>query len=286
MSFVVAEESAAPVWRGMDRAALDRAYDNSGAVAESGQYLAEWSKRTAALRAQPGHLLDLPYGPRERNLIDIYRCGHADAPMLVFIHGGYWQRNSKEIFGCMAQGPIVAGLDVALVGYTLAPAASLGEILAEVRSAISFIRQNSSDLGIGKGRLVISGWSAGGHLAVSAMDMAEVDAGLAISGIFDLEPILFGSLNDKLGLAPADVRHLSPIHNLPRQTGNLVVAYGTAELPELQRQSQDYLAAWQARGLNGTLAPIHSANHFSILEQLAQPDGLLARHAARLGGLS
>tara|TARA_R100000365_G_C2671659_1_gene20635 strand:- start:184 stop:534 length:351 start_codon:yes stop_codon:yes gene_type:complete len=116
--------------------------------------------------------------------------------------------------------------------------------------------------------------------------MAEVDAGLTISGIFDLEPILFGSLNSKLGLTPEDVRQLSPIQNLPNRAGNLVVAYGTFELPELQRQSQDYLAAWQASGLDGALAPIDGGNHFSILEQLAQPDGLLARQAARLGGLS
>lgn len=286
MSFVVEEKNDPPVWRGMDRAALDRAYDNSGAVAESGQYLAGWYTRTAALRAEPGHLLDLRYGPRERNRIDIYRCGHADAPMLVFVHGGYWQRNSKEIFGCMAQGPIAAGLDVALVGYTLAPDASLAEIVAEVRAAISFIRQSSSNLGTGKDRLVISGWSAGGHLAASAMDMAEVDVGLTISGVFDLEPILLGSLNDKLGLIREDVQRLSPMQNLPSRAGNLVVAYGTAELPELQRQSRDYLAAWQAGGLNGTLVPIEGSNHFSILEQLAQPDGLLAREAARLGGLS
>jgi len=286
VSFVAAEETAPPVWRGMDRAALDSAYDNSGAVPESGQYLAEWSKRTAALRAQPGHLLDLRYGPRERNLIDIYRCGKPSAPILVFIHGGYWQRNSKDVFGCMAQGPIVAGMDVALVGYTLAPAASLAEIAAEIRAAISFIRQMPSNLGIGKDRLVISGWSAGGHLAASAMDMAEVDAGLTISGIFDLEPILFGSLNNKLGLTPEDVRQLSPEQNLPGRAGNLVVVYGTAELPELQRQSRDYLTAWQGCGLNGTLEPITGANHFSVLEQLAQPDGLLARQVARLGGLS
>lgn len=286
MSFVATEKTARPVWRGMDRAALDRAYDNSGAVPESGQYLAAWSKRTAALQAQPGHLLNLRYGPRERNKLDIFRCGKPSAPILVFIHGGYWQRNSKDVFGCMAHGPIAAGMDVALVGYTLAPAASLAEIAAEIRAAISFIRQMPSDLGVGEGRLVISGWSAGGHLAASAMDMAEVDAGLTISGIFDLEPILFGSLNSKLGLTPEDVRQLSPIQNLPNRAGNLVVAYGTFELPELQRQSQDYLAAWQASGLDGALAPIDGGNHFSILEQLAQPDGLLARQAARLGGLS
>ena len=286
MSLAVAEHGAPLVWHGMDRAALDRAYDNSGAVAESGRYLEDWSRRTAALREQPGHLLDLRYGPRERNHIDIYRCGHADAPMLVFIHGGYWQRNSKEIFGCMALGPMAAGLDVALVGYTLAPDASLADIVAEVRSAISFIRQNPSDKDIGGGRLVISGWSAGAHLAASAMDMAEVDAGLAISGIFDLEPIRLGSLNDRLGLVAADVQHLSPIQNLPSRAGNLVVAYGTSELPELQRQSQDYLDAWRAKGLSGTLAPMDGRNHFSILEQLSQPDGLLVRQATRLGGLS
>jgi len=271
-----------PLWHGMDRQTLDRAYDNAGAVPTSRSQLADWSERSARLRMQGGHVLDIPYGPRERNRIDIFRCGADFAPLLVFIHGGYWQRNSKEVFACMAEGPLASGLDVALVGYTLAPEATLGKILEEVRTAIQVLRREGSQAGFARAELIVSGWSAGGHLAASVMDMQEVDAGLAISGIYDLEPIRLGALNDKLGLTEEDVIRLSPIRNVPATTSELVVAYGTGELPELQRQSRDYLHIWRAAGRSGDLLPVAGGDHFSILEELSRPGGMLALQTARL----
>src|ERR1700730_3078580 len=128
--------SARAVWRGMSRAELDVAYNNSEHVANSAAKLAEWSERSAGLRERHPRLLDLAYGERPRNRIDIFPCGARHAPLFVFIHGGYWQRNAKEVFSCMAQAPMAHGFDVALPGYTLAPDASLTEIVAEIRSAI------------------------------------------------------------------------------------------------------------------------------------------------------
>lgn len=272
------------VWRGMDRATLDAAYNNSGAVAASAGYLADWTMRSARLRAQGGHSLDLPYGPRERNRMDIFRSGAADAPILVFVHGGYWQRNSKDVFSCMAEGALAAGIDVAVPGYTLAPAASLGQIMDEIAAALAWLRQEGPTMSVAAGRLIISGWSAGGQLAASAMALPQVDAGLAISGIFDLEPIRLGELNDKLGLTGADVQHLSPIHTIPPSSGPLVMAYGTAELPELRRQSIEYEQAWRAAGRDGEILPLAQEDHFSILEQLARPGGVLCEQVVKLAG--
>lgn len=274
--------SGEPLWGGMDRQALDRAYDNAGAVLTSRAKLADWSERSARLRKQGGHVLDVPYGPRERNRIDIFRSGTDFAPLLVFIHGGYWQRNSKEVFSCMAEGPLAAGLDVALVGYTLAPDATLGIILEEVRTAIQVLRREGAQIGFARAKLIVSGWSAGAHLAASVMDMREVDAGLAISGIYDLQPIRLGALNDKLGLTAEDAIRLSPIRDVPATAAELVVAYGTEELPELQRQSRDYLHTWRAAGRSGDLLPVAGADHFSILEEMSRPGGVLALQAARL----
>lgn len=267
---------AVPLWRGMERAALDAAYDNSRHVADSAARLAAWSARSAALRARMPELLDRPYGLRARNRIDIFRCGVEAAPLLVFIHGGYWQRNAKEVFSVMAEGPLAHGFDVALPGYTLAPEASLLDIVAEIRAAIGWLRREGPALGVAKGRLVVSGWSAGGHLAATAMAFPGVDAGLAISGVFDLEPIRLGVLNDKLGLSVEEAAALSPLHHLPATSGSLTIAYGTAELPELQRQSRDFGAAWTSAGLPGTVLPVEGANHFTILDELADPDGRLA----------
>ena len=139
------------LWRGLRRAALDAGYNNSAAVADSADKLEDWSRRSAQLRArQPDHL-DLAYGPRERNKFDIFRSGPSGAPLFVFIHGGYWQRNAKEIFSCMAEGPLAAGVDAALVGYTLAPEATLEEIVSEIRAALQWLRREGPAIGVATG---------------------------------------------------------------------------------------------------------------------------------------
>jgi arylformamidase len=278
-----AGERHAP-WHDMTRAELDAAYNNSAHVSDSADRLARWERRSEQLRAQQAGCLNQRYGPRPRNLIDIFRCGTPGAPLLLFIHGGYWQRNSKEVFSCMAEGPLTAGFDVALPGYTLAPEADLTSIVAEIRATIAWLRSEGPALGVATGQLIASGWSAGGHLATVAMSWPEVDAGLSISGIYDLEPIRLGTLNDNLSLSRAEALALGPLHNLPNRAGPLTVAYGTAELPELQRQSRDFFACWTSAGLEGRLLPLEERNHFSILDELAAPGGLLIQvlqHLAR-----
>ncbi len=271
------------LWRGMTRAELDAAYNNSAAVPQSAKYFEDWTARSAAFRAAHPELLDVPYGPRERNRIDLFRCGVQGAPLLLFIHGGYWQRNSKDAFAWIAEGPLALGLDVALPGYTLAPEATLTEIVEEVRAAVTFLRREGPARGVGAGRLVVSGWSAGGHLTAMTMGMAEVDAGLSISGIFDVEPCRLNYLNEKLRLTAEEAAAMSPIHHLPARAEPLVCAYGERELPELRRQSEEFMAAWSARGLRGGAIPLADHDHYSILNELASPSGQLATLARDLG---
>jgi arylformamidase len=268
------------VWRGMTRAELDAAYNNGAAVKNSADKLAEWTARSRRLRAQRSEMLDIAYGPRPRNTIDIFRCGRAHAPLLVYIHGGYWQRNAKDLFACLAEGPLARGVDAALIGYTLAPEASLTEIVGEVRAALRFLRAQGPSLGVARGKLIVSGWSAGGHL--TAMTLSDADAGLAISGIYDIEPCRLNYLNEKVRITLAEQVALSPIRQLPKISPPLLVAYGTAELPELQRQSRDYHAARKAAGLPSELLALDGHDHFSILEELADPDGTLTAAVARL----
>jgi arylformamidase len=172
--------SQEPLWRGMTRSQLDAAYNNSVAVANSAEKIADWRDRSASFRAQHSQSLDLRYGDRPRNRIDVFPCGRAGAPLFVFFHGGYWQRNEKGMFSRMGEGPVVAGFDVALPGYTLAPDASLTEIVAEARDAVCWLRREHPN-GVAGARLIVGGWSAGGHLTAMTMDLPEVDAGLSIS---------------------------------------------------------------------------------------------------------
>ena len=202
-------------WRSLDRAALADAYNSAAAVANSGAITASWEPRSTPVRQRPGAMLDLAYGPRPRNRIDFIRCGAPRAPTLVFVHGGYWQMRAKEKFTFVATGPLAIGINVALVGYTLAPAASMDEIVAEIRSALDWLAAELPALGGDPQKLLLSGWSAGAQLAAMTMDHPSIRGCLAISGIYDLEPMRHCYVNDKLGLDEAMALRNSPIRLQP-----------------------------------------------------------------------
>jgi len=265
------------LYRGMDRAALDAAYNNSAAVADSQAWVARWREKSAAIRAEPKAVLDIPYAARPRAKLDYFPAGPARAPLFAFIHGGYWQRNDKDGFAFVADGPRQHGIDVALLGYTLAPEARLADIVAEMRQALGFLADKAADFGFDPARLFVGGWSAGGHLTAAVADHPAMRGGLPISGIFDLEPIALNYLNEKLSLDAGEIETLSPLRRWPRSMAPLHLSVGGAELPELQRQSRDYAAAAQARGLPVQLSVLADLNHFSIMDALARPDGALVR---------
>jgi acetyl esterase/lipase len=262
------------LYRGMDRATLDVAYDNTAAVANSAALLADFDARSAQMRAAYPRHLDLRYGPAERNRID-YFAADVPGPVLIFIHGGYWQMRQKETFSFLAAGPLAHGIHVALPGYTLAPQITLAGIVAEIRAAIRWIAQHCAAFGGAPTHMILSGWSAGGHLTAMALNEPAVKAGLAISGIFDLEPIALNYLNDKLKLDAVEAQRLSPLFHVSGRSAPLLLACGNGELPELQRQSEAYAAVRTRAGLPGRLMRLAEHNHFTILEELARADGAL-----------
>lgn len=272
------------VWNGFSRAALDAAYNNTAAVSHSAETLARLTARSVETRAAHGAGLDIPYGDRPRQRIDLLRSGRTGAPLFVFIHGGYWQRNEKAMFSAIAEGPLAHGFDVALIGYTLAPEASLTEIVAECRSAIRVLCSVAPNLGVPAKRIIVGGWSAGGHLAARMLEMPEVDGAFAISGIFDLKPIRHCYLQEQLGLSEAEVASESPVHRLAEAGKPMALIVGGAELPELRRQSADYAAMRAALGFGTTFGVIEGLNHFSILDDLASPAGASTRLLAALYG--
>ena len=151
------------LYRGMDRAALDAAYNNGVAVANSSAFMAELRARGDRLRAEMPQHLDLRYGPAPRNRID-YFSASARGPVLMFIHGGYWQMRAKEDFSALARGPLAHGIDVAMIGYTLAPDISLSGIVAEIRDRYAGSLLTPMNMAATPRRMYVSGWSAGGHL--------------------------------------------------------------------------------------------------------------------------
>ena len=259
----------------MSRAERDAAYDNTNAVKNSPALNEARIAASAAFRkAHPGHL-DLAYGPKERNRWDLFPAQDSNAPCFVFIHGGYWQRNSKDQFASLIAGPYARGWAAALPGYTLAPDATLTEIVAEIDAALDWLAANGAKHGI-NGKVVLSGWSAGGHLTAQCLGHRRVSAGLAVSGVFELGPIRDTSLNDKLKLGEAEIAALSPLR-LPMVKKPLAIAYGTAELPPLVGDSRALHRRRAAEHLPGALIPVAGADHFTITHELRDADGELTQ---------
>jgi arylformamidase len=263
------------LYRGMDRAQLDAAYNNSAAVPERDAIVAGWAARSARVRREYDGRLDLAYGETPRERLDLFLARDPQAPTLAFIHGGYWQMNDKESFAFFAEGLLPLGINLAVIEYTLAPMARLERIVAEVRQSVRWLAKHLAEYGADPSWLYVAGHSAGGQLTAMTMPLPEVRGGIAISGIYNLEPIRLNYLNEKLALDTAEAERNSPVRHLPATAGELVVAYGTRELPELCRQSVEYARAWTERGLPGRLLPVDGADHFTILDSLARADGAL-----------
>jgi arylformamidase len=264
--------SDASDWRAMSQQERDLGLNNGVAVAASSEIVTGWEQRSQAMRARyPGHL-DLRYGPRERNRIDFLKA-RDKAPTLLFIHGGYWQNRAKEAFTLFAEGPMAHGINVALIGYTLAPDATLDAIVAEIHAGIDFLAGQLPALGGNTDGIVASGWSAGGHLTSMALSHPGVRAGMAISGIYDLEPIRASYLNVKLGLDEVMSRRNSPMMQAGGAPKPLSLVAGSAELPLLRKQTADFAGHRARYGLPVTYEEIPGADHFSIMNEMLSPKG-------------
>jgi arylformamidase len=258
-------------WRTLSREALDSGLNNSGAVAGSGNMVAGWEAQSVDMRARHDAHLNLSYGPRERNRIDFLKAA-PNAPTLLFIHGGYWQMRSKDSFTMFASGPMAHGINVALIGYTLAPDATLEQIVAEIHAGIDHLAGRLPELGADANRLIASGWSAGGHLTAMAMLNKHIKGGVAISGIYDLEPIRHSYLNVKLGLDEAMSRRNSPML-LTHDVKPMALTVGGAELPLLRKQTADFAGYRANHGLPVVYEEIPGTNHFTIMDELSSPSG-------------
>lgn len=268
------------VYREYDQAGLDAQYNNRAAVAEAPQFIARWEADSEAVRQAGGPPAELAYGDHPRHTLDVFAGPGVTAPTLVFIHGGYWHMLAKTAYHFPAPAITGAGINYVALEYPLAPEVTIGDIVASVRQGIAWLWRNGSDHGLDPDRLYVSGHSAGGHLTAMAMasDWAGVGpglpddllkAGLAISGLFDMEPIRLSYLNKELSIAEADVAGLSPMNNLaPRR---LDVVVGGAESDEYLRQAREYHQAWAAAGGTGRLVATGDDNHFSVIDGLDDP---------------
>jgi arylformamidase len=268
-------------WASLDQAARNAAYDNNAAVADSPRWIEQRNRASAIYRDAHRAKLDLAYAPvSERTAFDLYPATDPQAPCLIFLHGGYWQRNSREVFASVAEGPAAAGWSVAIPGYSLAPQASLAEIVAEIGLALDWLAEHRRGHGIA-GPLVIAGWSAGAQLAALHLGHPSISAGLAVSGVYELSFLRDTGLNEALRLSDTEIETLSPLRIEPIHKP-LTIAFGTRELPALVHDALTLHAKRGASGAPGPLLPIDDADHFSIIGELQKPGGALVKAAIDL----
>ncbi len=283
---VVAAQELAPKrrdWMTMSLQERNLAFNNVAHVGPdfARQKTEEWAAASKVLRSQRPQHLDLAYAKSDRTRWDLYPAADPQAPCYVFIHGGYWQRGSKEIFACLAQGVLARGWSAALPGYTLAPDATLTQITHELRTALDWFADQAGAHGIA-GKVILSGWSAGGHLTALLLDHPRVAAGLAISGVFELAPLRDSPhVNDKVKLTEVEIETLSPMR-LPGVDKPLSIAYGTGELPAMIACGRDFHEYRAGAHLPGDLIPVVKSNHFTILDELRLPNSRLTRAVLEL----
>lgn len=267
-------------WGNLTQRERDAAYNNTEAVPDSDTLINERNMASAPFRAARAAHLNLAYGPSQREQWDLYPGGDSSAPTLVFIHGGYWQRNRREDFAALAEGALAMGWNVAMCGYGLCPEVTMTRIAYQIHAALDWLSRHGAEYGMA-GPIVLTGWSAGGHLAALGAEHPAVSAAIAISGVFELGPIRDTYLNAALKLTDEEITGLSPMRR-PIVQKPMAIVYGGLELPELRRQSHDFHALRAGAQAPGPLLPIPGADHFRVLETLRQPGGALLRLAAEL----
>jgi len=237
-------------------------------------------------------LLDVPYGPTVEETLDIFPAQDADAPIFVFIHGGYWRANSSKDFSWVARGPVARGFTVVIVNYALSPKVTLREITRQSRAAIAWVQRSCNTFSGSRRRIYVAGHSAGGHQVAMLLQTRWMEdyglpndvirGGFAISGLFDLRPVRFSAMQPMLQLTEDIVQTQSPLLHLPDRAPPLLVSVGGAETSEFRRQSADYLHAWKAAGLRGWSFEQPEANHFMTIAGFTDKDSKLCANLKRL----
>jgi arylformamidase len=269
---------------------LEREYSPSSAINGNYQpYLAAYAQRSEAVcqALAATSTLGVRYGTRVRNIIDVFPAPSTDgspAPALVFFHGGYWQESSLRDVSFPAAAINAAGMTYISVEYTLAPKATLTEIVEEARQAVKFILSNADRFYVDPNRVVLGGHSAGAHLAaLTAAEVAISPRLLLISGIYELLPLLRTTINNALQLSPNEVATLSPVRNAPTCSGASVV-WADNETAEFAWQSQLFAQELATRNPQQSLTTVvvSQRNHFDVILDLADRSTVLFSEVLKL----
>ena len=262
---------------------LEKGYNVRLLVDDFDGLIEKWSNWSKDFRSNVDSSLNCQYGSGEKDKLDIFRCGKPNAPLFIFIHGGYWQRGDKSIYSFVAQSFLSSGIDVAIIGYQLCPEATMTNIVEKIRVAIVWIWNNADNYSISKHKINVSGHSAGGHITgmILATDWSIISkelpqdivkTGIPISGLYQLDPLRETTIADALGLNDEESLALSPHFYQPLTEAPILVTLGAGETPEFHWQTDNFVNKWK-----GYKAPLDyyaepDVDHFGIVERLANSE--------------
>ena len=260
------------------QAEFDAQYNPSLALSDPtapGKHFVATAKRA---RAELPCTLDLPYGPTRDETLDIFPAEQPNAPVFVFIHGGYWRALSSKEFSGVTLGLNAQGITTVVINYALCPRVTIDEIVRQTRAALAWTLRNIQLYGGDPTRVAIGGHSAGGHLTAMALQTEWAEdyglpqdpfvAALPFSGLFDIEPLRFSYLQPQIQLDDGIIRRNSPAFSVRPCKTPLWITWGGAETSEFARQSEIYHQAWQAAGNRAELRAMPGANHFTVIAGL------------------
>ncbi|HWJ73158.1 MAG TPA: alpha/beta hydrolase [Kaistia sp.] len=284
------------VYREYDQDGLDKQYERLVAD-DSYAIFDRWRARSDASAETRPVMLDIPYGPAPTEKLDVFPAKDPDAPILIYIHGGYWIWKDKADFRFVAEGVVDAGVTLVVINYALTPDHDMDEIVRQVRAAVAFVWKKAGTAIPGdQDRLFLSGHSAGGHLTAIAaatnwpsfdpkLPAGIVAGGIAVSGLYDLEPIRLSYLNETVGLDAAMAHRSSPLHAIRPAMPPLTLVVGGAESDEFKRQQQSFAAALTAAGNTVLSEEVAGLHHFAVIETIADHGSQLQRAVLRRIGL-
>ena len=269
------------------RAEIDAEYDVERSVPDFMHYARQYADGSEAARRTLDSRLGLRYGPTLDEHLDVFPAARRNAPILVFLHGGYWRILSARDFSFVASGPVAAGVTVAVVNYSFCPAVTLDEIVRQTRAAIAWLWRHGREHNGDPENIHVCGHSAGGQLTAMAvltewerdygLPREVVKSGIPISGLFDLAPLRHSFLQNDLRLDDSLLARNSPQFLVRPVPVPLLVTCGGDESAEFLRQSEDFLDAWIGAGNRAVRFAQPGRNHFTAITGLADPDSALCR---------
>jgi arylformamidase len=270
---------------------IDLQYNMSLTVPDSGKWINRYPEISQKVRNEIDCALNVPYGFTVDETLDIFPAREKPAPVLLYLHGGYWYRGSSKDFSFVAGGLLKLGFTVVVADYSLCPKVSIDEITRQSRSMVVWLYNNIKKYNGNPEQIYIMGHSAGGQQVAMLLStdwegsygLPEnvIKGGISISGIFDLRPFPYSYLQPKLLLTMETILRQSPCFNIPESAPPLLLTFGENETAEFKRQTDDFLKLWQAKGLSGELFIQKEKHHYSIIEGLSDGDSAFCKAIMR-----